>query len=211
MTKNNQSDFGHIFMLPSYGAVQWSCQGMQPWMFKKVSCRCWKPRWPVYNPTWRRSQGVESRPVLQSDPQEKLMDATHADINMGSFIEKLITCETARIQTWEIRQDVKGCYENAEKKFDNDLLFKLGPGPGIINFPTTTIDIWWYQSKSWTPDWKWVKVCINLLNSYFLSPWWTFEIELCPTGCRFTICFASFCFGSNQISGNWNTSETVQT
>lgn len=57
------------------------------------------------------SQGVKSRPVLQSDPREKLMDATHADINLGSFFKKLITSETARIQTWEICQDVKGCYE----------------------------------------------------------------------------------------------------
>ena len=90
------------------------------------------------------SQGLKSRPVLQSDPREKLIDATHADINMGSFFKKLITCKTARIQTWEIRQDVKGCYENAEKMFDDHLLSTLGLGSSLMmpgNFARALFDL----------------------------------------------------------------------
>lgn len=52
------------------------------------------------------TQGVKEFPVFMSTPGLKLLDATHADINLGSFFRKLIICEMARTFSWEIICDV---------------------------------------------------------------------------------------------------------
>ena len=62
-----------------------------------------------------RAKGVTSLPTLHAEPQHKLIDATHADINMGNFFRKLIICEIAMLQTWEISPELKHIYLNTQR------------------------------------------------------------------------------------------------
>ena len=71
-------------------------------------------------------------PVLTTSPKHMLLDATHADINMGSFFQKLIMYEVARIQSWNIPESLKPGYEHAEKLFDDHLHVKLGIVPKLM-------------------------------------------------------------------------------
>ena len=77
------------------------------------------------------AKGVKDFPFLTS-PNHKLLDATHADINMGSFFKKLITCEVARIQSWNITESLKPGYEHAKKLLDDHLHAKLGIVPKLM-------------------------------------------------------------------------------
>ena len=65
-----------------------------------------------------RAKGMKSHPTLQAEPKHKLIDATHADINMGNFLKKLIICEIAMLQTWEISPELKHTciFEPSEKR-----------------------------------------------------------------------------------------------
>ncbi|XP_022085107.1 V(D)J recombination-activating protein 1-like isoform X2 [Acanthaster planci] len=78
------------------------------------------------------AKGVKSHPILQSEPQQKLLDATHADINMGNFFKKLIICEIARVQTWDITKDVKPMFEAAEKLFNDHVTQTIGLVPKLM-------------------------------------------------------------------------------
>ncbi|XP_063971603.1 V(D)J recombination-activating protein 1-like [Lytechinus pictus] len=78
------------------------------------------------------AEGVKDYPVLKSSPKQKLIDATHADINMGSFFKKLIICEVARIQSWAISETLKPGYEHAEKAFDDHAHETLGIVPKLM-------------------------------------------------------------------------------
>lgn len=78
------------------------------------------------------ARGVKEYPILTSDPQHKLIDATHADINMGSFFKKLMVCEVARTYTWSITHDVKAMFEEGEKKFNDHMRASLGLAPNLM-------------------------------------------------------------------------------
>ena len=59
-------------------------------------------------------QGVKSVLLSHIEHSELYVDATHADINMGSFFNKLIVREVGQISQWEATSDVKPIIENAE-------------------------------------------------------------------------------------------------
>jgi hypothetical protein len=64
------------------------------------------------------SKGVSKLPVVKADAREKGIDATHADINMGSFFYKVIVREVANVQSWEATQNLKPMLDDAAAKFD---------------------------------------------------------------------------------------------
>nr|XP_054755451.1 V(D)J recombination-activating protein 1-like [Lytechinus pictus] len=78
------------------------------------------------------AKGVKDYPILKSEPHHKLLDATHADINIGSFFKKLIICEVARTYTWEISRDVKAMFEDGEKRFNDHMRATLGLAPNLM-------------------------------------------------------------------------------
>ena len=53
------------------------------------------------------AKGVKSVPILKSQPIERMLDATHADINMSSFFKKLLIRIIAGISQWEATKDLK--------------------------------------------------------------------------------------------------------
>ncbi|XP_071509808.1 V(D)J recombination-activating protein 1-like [Diadema antillarum] len=44
------------------------------------------------------TQGAKATPVLTSEPKHRLIDDTHADINLGAFVKKIVICEMGRVQ-----------------------------------------------------------------------------------------------------------------
>lgn len=80
------------------------------------------------------AQGVKVFLVLMSTPRWKLLDATLADINLGSFFKMLIICEMTRTFSWEITCDVnvKPEYDHAEKEFNNHLQATLVLVSGLM-------------------------------------------------------------------------------
>ena len=52
------------------------------------------------------AQGVKSLPISLCDTNEKLIDATHADINVGIFFQKLLIRLVADIEQWDTTSDV---------------------------------------------------------------------------------------------------------
>ncbi|XP_033635628.1 V(D)J recombination-activating protein 1-like [Asterias rubens] len=78
------------------------------------------------------ARGVKSYPVLRSDPKQKLLDATHADINLGNFFKKVIICEIARCQSWDITRDLKPMFDDAEKRFNDNLTATIGLVPKLM-------------------------------------------------------------------------------
>ncbi|XP_072171924.1 V(D)J recombination-activating protein 1-like [Diadema setosum] len=78
------------------------------------------------------SLGVKQRPLLKSDAEAKLLDATHADINLGIFFKKIIVREIAAVQKWELTEDIKGLVEHAEHKFDAHIRKHVGSAPQLM-------------------------------------------------------------------------------
>lgn len=55
-----------------------------------------------------------------------------SDINMGSFFYKIIMCEMARLQTWEITADLKASFQDSQKKLHNHSQATLGSVPTLM-------------------------------------------------------------------------------
>ncbi|XP_038062316.1 V(D)J recombination-activating protein 1-like [Patiria miniata] len=51
---------------------------------------------------------------------------------MGNFFKKLIICEVARVQSWDISKDVRPMYEAAEKRLNDHLTETIGLVPKLM-------------------------------------------------------------------------------
>ncbi|XP_071491806.1 V(D)J recombination-activating protein 1-like [Diadema antillarum] len=78
------------------------------------------------------AKGVKSRPILLSDPGMKLLDSTHAVINLGQFFKKLIMREIAGVQVWEATHDVKELLDDAEKRLNDHVREMIGLAPNLM-------------------------------------------------------------------------------
>ncbi|XP_072168742.1 V(D)J recombination-activating protein 1-like [Diadema setosum] len=77
-------------------------------------------------------KGVKRKPILTSEPKNKLLDATHADINLGQFFKKIIVREVAGVQKWEASADVKQYIDDAERRLDIHLRESIGLVPSLM-------------------------------------------------------------------------------
>ena len=78
------------------------------------------------------SKGIKNEPLLTADAIEKGLDATHADINCGSFFKKIIVREVAEVNKWEMTEDVKPIIKDAEVKFDMHIKSTIGINPQLM-------------------------------------------------------------------------------
>jgi V(D)J recombination-activating protein 1 len=78
------------------------------------------------------AKGVKDLPLLRTEPMERMLDATHADINMATFFKKLIVRIIAGVTKWEATKDVKPKLENAEVFFDNHINKYIGSNPQLM-------------------------------------------------------------------------------
>ena len=88
-------------------------------------------------------KGVKVLPVLLSQPRERMLDATHADINMARFFKKLIIRCMARIWQWDMTTAIKSDLENAEHQFDTVVKKNIGSNPALMmpgNYARTLFD-----------------------------------------------------------------------
>ena len=72
------------------------------------------------------SKGVKSLPVSYSHPMDKIIDATHTDINLFSFFPNLIVCSSAGVEQWNATQDVIPFLKNAQHIFDMHIKWITG-------------------------------------------------------------------------------------
>ncbi|XP_070555020.1 V(D)J recombination-activating protein 1-like [Ptychodera flava] len=79
-----------------------------------------------------KCKGVKQFPILCSEPVDRGIDATHANINLASFFNKLLVRETAEIKQWEKTVEVKSSLDTAEKQLDDHLKAKLGINPSLM-------------------------------------------------------------------------------
>ena len=89
-------------------------------------------------------KGVKSTPILLSQPKERMVDATHADINLASFFKKLIVRCIARVFQWDATSNVKKMLEDAEVKFDSHVKRNIGSNPQLMlpgNYARMLFDI----------------------------------------------------------------------
>ena len=78
-------------------------------------------------------KGASKCPILTSDPKERLLDATHADINLASFFVKLITLLIAGITSWSVTEgEVKKKFEAAQQSFDECVKENIGCNPKLF-------------------------------------------------------------------------------
>ena len=90
------------------------------------------------------AMGLKSLPISLSEIKEKLMDATHADINLGRFFQKLVIRLIAGIDQWDATSDVSPVLKNAEHKFDLYMKHKIGVNPSLMmpgNYARTIFDV----------------------------------------------------------------------
>ncbi|XP_063954560.1 V(D)J recombination-activating protein 1-like [Lytechinus pictus] len=90
------------------------------------------------------AHGVKRVPLLMSDPRMKLLDATHADINLGQFFKKIIIREIAGIQVWEQNQDIKEYINDAEKRLNDHVRSRIGLAPTLMmpgNYARALFDV----------------------------------------------------------------------
>jgi V(D)J recombination-activating protein 1 len=78
------------------------------------------------------AKGVKSLPVLKSQPMERMLDATHADINMSSFLKKLLVRLIAGVLKWDATQDIKQKLVHAEVLFDQYIKRHIGSNPQLM-------------------------------------------------------------------------------
>ena len=78
------------------------------------------------------AKGVKNLPVSTCSPSEKLIDATHADINIGRFFQKLIIREIAGTEEWEAKKEHMTVLKNAEHRFDMHLKQFIGINPQLM-------------------------------------------------------------------------------
>ena len=78
------------------------------------------------------SKGVKSLPVSYSQPMDKLIYATHTDINLGSFFQKLIVRSIAGVEQWDATQDVIPLLNNAQHIFHMHMKWVTGVNPQLM-------------------------------------------------------------------------------
>lgn len=89
------------------------------------------------------TKGVKSEPILMTEPKERGLDATHADINMALFFKKIVVREVACVTQWEASRDLKPQLENAEREIDLHWKGKMGLNPQLMmpgNYARTLFD-----------------------------------------------------------------------
>ena len=80
----------------------------------------------------RQCQGVKDFPITLSEVSKKLIDATHADINLGRFFSKLLVRLIAGVHQWEETRDVAPVLKNAQKKLDVQVKKCIGINPSLM-------------------------------------------------------------------------------
>ena len=75
---------------------------------------------------------MKCHPVLNIEHKEHKVDATHAKINIGKFIYKLLTHEIAEVSQWAETQAIKHLVENARHKLDCYLKSTIGINPSLM-------------------------------------------------------------------------------
>ena len=78
------------------------------------------------------AQGVSHLPVSHCDPLDKILDATHADINIRIFFKKLIIRIEADLDQWDATQAVSEKLRNIEHKFDIYFKLFIGINPQLM-------------------------------------------------------------------------------
>ena len=78
------------------------------------------------------AQGVNHLPVSHCDPLDKILDATHADINIRIFLKKLIIRIEADLDQWDATQAVSEKLRNIEHKFDIYFKLFIGINPQLM-------------------------------------------------------------------------------
>lgn len=68
-------------------------------------------------------------PLIRASGFKKALDATHADINLGSFCRKLIIKEIAEVTKWKISKDIQSIVKTAEVMFDPNHKKTVGNNP----------------------------------------------------------------------------------
>ena len=63
---------------------------------------------------------------------DKLIEATHSDINMGSFFKKLIVRVASDVDQWEATENVSSKLADTERKFDLHLKKLIGISPQLM-------------------------------------------------------------------------------
>ncbi|XP_070538732.1 V(D)J recombination-activating protein 1-like [Ptychodera flava] len=95
--------------------------------FRRMNCNCLPPN--VMND---KCKGVKTSPIFLSDPIDRGIDATHANINLASFFKKLLIREIAGITQWEKTAELKSSLDAAETKLDDFFKAKLGVNPTLM-------------------------------------------------------------------------------
>ena len=78
------------------------------------------------------AMGVKSSPLMKIEPRYRMIDATHADINLASFFKKLIVRSIAGVKQWDATKEVKKQLDNCEVKFDNHIKKTIGLNPQLM-------------------------------------------------------------------------------
>ena len=78
------------------------------------------------------TKGVKTHPVLNIEHSEHKVDATHANINLGKFVYKLLIREVAGVTQWEESADVKHLIQNAMHKVDQHFKATIGINPCLM-------------------------------------------------------------------------------
>ncbi|XP_070545703.1 V(D)J recombination-activating protein 1-like [Ptychodera flava] len=77
-------------------------------------------------------KGVKKHPLLLSEPVERGIDSTHANINLASFFKKVLVREVAEITQWEKTAELKSSLDMAEKRLDDHLKAEIGINPSLM-------------------------------------------------------------------------------
>lgn len=89
------------------------------------------------------AKGVKASPLIKIEPRFRMIDATHADINLASFFKKLIVRSIAGVHQWDATKDVKKQLDNCEVKFDTHIKKTIGLNPQLMmpgNYARTLFD-----------------------------------------------------------------------
>ena len=78
------------------------------------------------------SLGVNAAPVLMTQPKDRGIDATHADIDMAEFFKKLTVRLIAKCYKWDSTKDKKSESDQAETKFDIHIKKFIGINPQLM-------------------------------------------------------------------------------
>ena len=80
----------------------------------------------------RRESCVKEHPLLMTEPKQRGIDVTNADISMAQFFKKLDVREITRVNQWEATRHMKPLLQNAEREFDIHLKSVLGLHPELL-------------------------------------------------------------------------------